>query len=245
MVVWSVWPSRPGRRGDPGALSPCPPPVQSGMGPAGRRRSAWRRSSSYRSISTSGVVGVSHHATGPPEGGHHPKVPFQGEDLHLPWRCTNVLSADVLEWTLWQCRIARRASVKSPMVGAACSASGAPGRRLRLPVRRQALAARGMAGEIATRGRPAPIQVGRRWVIEAPPSSVAGWSAVPDLLPLGPPTPPPPVTYWGRALFEPCGIPARQVRSRSGNATPKASALVWAIASACGKFSRWVTWNTR
>jgi hypothetical protein len=31
---------------------------------------------------------------------------------------------------------------------------------------RQVLAARGMAGEIATRGQPAPIQVGRRWVIE-------------------------------------------------------------------------------
>jgi len=31
---------------------------------------------------------------------------------------------------------------------------------------RQVLAERGMAGEIATRGRPAPIQVGRRWVIE-------------------------------------------------------------------------------
>ena len=95
--------------------------------------------------------------------------------------------------------------------------------------------------------RPAPIQVGRRWVIEAPPSSVASWSACLDLLPLGPPAPPPPVTYWGRALFEPCGIPARQatIRSTSGNATPKASALVWAIASACGKCSRWVTWNTR
>jgi hypothetical protein len=31
---------------------------------------------------------------------------------------------------------------------------------------RQALAARGMVGEIATRGVPAPIQAGRRWVIE-------------------------------------------------------------------------------
>ncbi len=31
---------------------------------------------------------------------------------------------------------------------------------------RQVLAARAMAGEIATRGVPAPIQVGRRWVIE-------------------------------------------------------------------------------
>jgi transposase len=31
---------------------------------------------------------------------------------------------------------------------------------------RQVLADRGMVGQIATRGRPAPIQVGRRWVIE-------------------------------------------------------------------------------
>jgi hypothetical protein len=31
---------------------------------------------------------------------------------------------------------------------------------------RQVLANRGMAGQIATRGRPAPLQVGRRWVIE-------------------------------------------------------------------------------
>ena len=31
---------------------------------------------------------------------------------------------------------------------------------------RQVLACRGMTGEIATRGQPAPIQVGRRWVIE-------------------------------------------------------------------------------
>jgi hypothetical protein len=31
---------------------------------------------------------------------------------------------------------------------------------------RQALTARGMLGEIATRGVPAPIQIGRRWVIE-------------------------------------------------------------------------------
>jgi transposase len=31
---------------------------------------------------------------------------------------------------------------------------------------RQVLAERGMAGEIATRGMPAPIQVGRRWVVE-------------------------------------------------------------------------------
>jgi transposase len=31
---------------------------------------------------------------------------------------------------------------------------------------RQVLARRGMTGEIATRGQPAPIQVGRRWVIE-------------------------------------------------------------------------------
>jgi transposase len=31
---------------------------------------------------------------------------------------------------------------------------------------RQVLACRGMSGEIATRGQPAPIQVGRRWVIE-------------------------------------------------------------------------------
>jgi hypothetical protein len=29
-----------------------------------------------------------------------------------------------------------------------------------------ALAERGMAGEIATRGKPAPVQLGRRWVIE-------------------------------------------------------------------------------
>jgi hypothetical protein len=31
---------------------------------------------------------------------------------------------------------------------------------------RQVLAARGMVGQIATRGVPAPIQAGRRWVIE-------------------------------------------------------------------------------
>jgi hypothetical protein len=31
---------------------------------------------------------------------------------------------------------------------------------------RQVLACRGMTGAIATRGQPAPIQVGRRWVIE-------------------------------------------------------------------------------
>jgi hypothetical protein len=31
---------------------------------------------------------------------------------------------------------------------------------------RQVLANRGMAGQIATRGLPAPVQVGRRWVIE-------------------------------------------------------------------------------
>jgi transposase len=74
---------------------------------------------------------------------------------------------------------------------------------------RQVLAERGMVGQIATRGIPAPIQAGRRWLIErthawgtrtagcagapsgagwwwragwrwpAPPSSVAGWSAAP------------------------------------------------------------------
>jgi transposase len=74
---------------------------------------------------------------------------------------------------------------------------------------RQVLAERGMASEIATRGHPAPIQLGRRWVIErthawaispascagapsgaggwsssgwrwpAPPSSVAAWFAAP------------------------------------------------------------------
>ena len=31
---------------------------------------------------------------------------------------------------------------------------------------RQALADRGLRGEIATRGAPAPVQAGRRWVIE-------------------------------------------------------------------------------
>jgi transposase len=31
---------------------------------------------------------------------------------------------------------------------------------------RQALAARGMVGEVATRGQPAPVQAGRRWVVE-------------------------------------------------------------------------------
>jgi Transposase DDE domain len=74
---------------------------------------------------------------------------------------------------------------------------------------RQVLTERGMVGQIAARGVPAPIQVGRRWVIErthawgnqsascagapsgegpwsssgwrwpAPPSSVAGYSAAP------------------------------------------------------------------
>ncbi len=86
---------------------------------------------------------------------------------------------------------------------------------------RQALAARGMLGEIATRGLPAPIQASRRWPVErthawgnqygklrcvpsgtgwwwsagwpwpTPPSCVAGWSAGLDLLPLGAPPPPP------------------------------------------------------
>jgi hypothetical protein len=54
----------------------------------------------------------------------------------------------------------------APPVAAAPSAHGAPGRRLRLPACRQALADRGLRGEIATRGAPAPVQAGRRWVIE-------------------------------------------------------------------------------
>ena len=47
---------------------------------------------------------------------------------------------------------------------------------------RQVLTTRGMVGQIGARGRPAPIQVGRRWVIErthAWSSSVAAWSAAP------------------------------------------------------------------
>jgi hypothetical protein len=34
---------------------------------------------------------------------------------------------------------------------------------------RQVLAARGMVGQIATRGVPAPVQAGRRWVVERTP----------------------------------------------------------------------------
>ena len=89
---------------------------------------------------------------------------------------------------------------------------------------REVLAERGMVGEIAARGRAAPIQVGRRWVIErthawgnhygklrwAPsgagwswssgwpwpmqPSSVAACSAALDLLPLAGSPSPPPMT---------------------------------------------------
>jgi hypothetical protein len=49
---------------------------------------------------------------------------------------------------------------------AARAASGAPGRRLRRPDLPAVLAERGMAGEIATRGKPAPIQASRRWPVE-------------------------------------------------------------------------------
>jgi transposase len=89
---------------------------------------------------------------------------------------------------------------------------------------RQALAERGMIGQIATRGVPAPVQAGRRWVIErthawgnqtascagAPSGAGPWWSsgwpcqrrhrlrpAAPprlDHLPLGRPPPPPPMT---------------------------------------------------
>jgi hypothetical protein len=93
---------------------------------------------------------------------------------------------------------------------------------------RQVLAERSMAGEIATRGKPAPVQVGGRWPVErtragqpvrqaalvhrAPPGGggvLAGAGcrrdrvrpADPprlDLLPLGQPTPPPPMTTYRR-----------------------------------------------
>ena len=51
---------------------------------------------------------------------------------------------------------------------AAVSPPGPPhGQRNRtLPACQQVLAEREMAGQIATRGLPAPIQAGRRWVIE-------------------------------------------------------------------------------
>jgi hypothetical protein len=49
---------------------------------------------------------------------------------------------------------------------AARPAGGAPGRRYDWQPCRQVLAARGMAGEIATRGLPAPIQASRRWPVE-------------------------------------------------------------------------------
>jgi hypothetical protein len=48
---------------------------------------------------------------------------------------------------------------------AAQAAHGAPGRRLR-PALPGGAGGRGMAGQIATRGEPAPVQAGRRWVIE-------------------------------------------------------------------------------
>jgi hypothetical protein len=48
---------------------------------------------------------------------------------------------------------------------------------------RQILAERGMAGAIAARGLPAPIQVGRRWVIERTtpgPTSTASCAGAPN-----------------------------------------------------------------
>ena len=54
-----------------------------------------------------------------------------------------------------------------PLQSARCPAAHrAPGCRLGLAACRQILAERGMAGAIAARGLPAPIQAGRRWVIE-------------------------------------------------------------------------------
>jgi hypothetical protein len=41
-----------------------------------------------------------------------------------------------------------------------------PGRRLRLPVTREELAARKMTGQIAHKGDKAPIQAGQRWPVE-------------------------------------------------------------------------------
>jgi transposase len=93
---------------------------------------------------------------------------------------------------------------------------------------RQALAARGMVGQIATRGVPAPIQASRRWPVErthawgtrtascagapsgagwssssgwrlpTPPSSAAAWSVVPGPATAGTADPPPPVTTYWR-----------------------------------------------
>ena len=94
---------------------------------------------------------------------------------------------------------------------------------------RQVLAERGMAGEIATRGKPAPIQASRRWPVErthAWATSTASCVGAPsaaescgvlagaggrrdrmrpaapprlELLPLGrPPSPPPMTAYWRR-----------------------------------------------
>jgi hypothetical protein len=63
---------------------------------------------------------------------------------------------------------------------------------------RDALEERGLHGQIAARGTPAPIQVGRRWVIERHhPCPAAG-----RLVPLGHPTTitPHPRTYWRTPL---------------------------------------------
>jgi transposase len=49
---------------------------------------------------------------------------------------------------------------------AACPADGAPGCRLRQPALPAGAGRAGNGCQIATRGVPAPIQVGRRWVIE-------------------------------------------------------------------------------
>jgi transposase len=94
---------------------------------------------------------------------------------------------------------------------------------------RQVLAERGMVGQIATRGIPAPVQAGHRWVIErthawatrtascagapsgagwssssgwrwpTPPSSVADWSAAPGLATAGRAASSPPVTTYWRS----------------------------------------------
>jgi len=63
-------------------------------------------------------------------------------------------------------RLLRPPWTPSPLPSRCRAAHGAAGRRLRLLALPQVLAARGMAGRIATRGVPAPIQADRRWVVE-------------------------------------------------------------------------------
>jgi hypothetical protein len=76
---------------------------------------------------------------------------------------------------------------------------------------RQVLSERGMAGEIAIRGKPAPVQAGRRWPLERTHAwgnqdGKLRWCTEPRRLvvdfwlPLGQPPPPPPMTTYWRSL---------------------------------------------